>query len=219
MSVIDLIESIRRFLVASESPLAKPVLQKMKDISLDQRKLCLQKPHLPDHMKPFLDQALLGACQHDLEEIVNLIISNYHSLNWRVDDGLYYDKNANVGEGYAGNNMHCELIGPRNSFFTSPDFTLGIFVLGSHILYRDHCHTAPEFYLNMTGPTQWRFDKQKWETLEAGSMLWNQSGRIHATRVGETPFLSIYSWVHSITESCQVVDVDDWGQYEHEHQF
>ncbi len=214
LAVINLVESIRRYLIESESSFADPVLQKMKGISIDETEFCIQNPNLPDHMKYYLDQGLQEMRLDGLVDIKNRIKSVYDLLNWRVDDGLYYEKDADVGEAYTGNNMHCELIGPRNSFFESPDFTLGIFVLGSHVLYRDHCHVAPEFYLNMTGPTQWRFNKEEWETFEAGSILWNNSNRIHATHVGETPFISVYSWVHSITASCQVVDADDWDLYE-----
>jgi len=216
LEVINLVNSIRHFLVSSESSLAEPVLQKMEGISINDPKYCDQDASLPNHMKQYLDEGLQNIGPNALEDIRKRIISAYDLLNWRVDDGLYYEKEANIGEGYAKNNMHCELIGPRNSFFKSPDFTLGIFVLGSHVLYRDHCHVAPEFYLNMTGPTHWRFDRGKWETFEAGSMLWNQSGRIHATRVDDTPFISVYSWVHNITAPCQVVDVDDWALYESE---
>ena len=216
-SVIDLIESIRRFLIKSESAFAEPVLQKMGALSIDEPGFCIQNPNLPDHMKHYLGQGLQEMRQNGLDDIRYRIESAYDLLNWQVDDGLYYEKDADVGEAYTGNNMHCELIDPRNSFFKSPDFTLGIFVLGSHVLYRDHCHVAPEFYLNMTGPTQWRFNKGEWGTFEQGSMLWNDSGRVHATRVGDTPFISIYSWIHSITERCQVVDANDWDQHEFGH--
>lgn len=68
--------------------------------------------------------------------------------------------------------------------------------------------------MNLTGPTQWRFDLGPWIEFESDSMLWNEPYKAHATRVGDVPFVSIYSWCHSVNEQCSVVPAKDWDQYD-----
>ena len=135
-------------------------------------------------------------------------------LQWRVDKGTYYEANADVGKGYRDGNMHCELIGPNGSAYHHDDFTLGLFFLRPHVLYRDHAHRAPELYLTLMDPSGWRFNGGEWQDVPSGTVIWNAPDVAHATRVYETPFFSVYSWTRDIKSKCRVVLRDDWLEIE-----
>ena len=135
-------------------------------------------------------------------------------LQWRIDRGIYYESDADVGDGYRDGNMHCELIGPDGSAFLHDDFTLGLFLLKPRVLYRDHAHLAPELYLTLTGPTGWRIEDGLWQDKPPGAILWNAPETGHATRVYSEPFLSIYSWTRDVRSKCRVVPRPDWSEIE-----
>ncbi len=132
-----------------------------------------------------------------LSAIGAAIASSNGELTWRVDDGLYYRPGADVGDGYRNGNMHVVLL-------EADDFAMGLFLLRERVVYKDHHHPAPEFYLNLTGPTEWRFDAGEWTALPAGSVLWNDPGQVHATRTGGTPWLSCWAWIRDVDGACEV---------------
>jgi hypothetical protein len=47
-------------------------------------------------------------------------------------------------------------------------------------------------YLNLTNGTDWRFDNMVWTEKKSGSIVYNESYRVHAMKVNEQPFLSIW---------------------------
>ena len=93
----------------------------------------------------------------------------------------------------------------KRQLLRADDFVLGLFLLVPRVDYLDHRHAAPEFYLNLTGPTDWRFDFGPWESWPAGSVLWNEPGRVHALRTSDEPWLSVFAWMSNIDEPCEVV--------------
>ena len=119
-------------------------------------------------------------------------------LAWRVDDGAYYAEDAPVGDGYRHGNMHTVLA-------RGDDFAMGLFLLTPEVDYLDHRHAAPELYLNLTGPSRWRFGFGAWNEMPAGSVVWNEPGRVHATRSGTRPWLSFWAWLDHIDDPCEVV--------------
>lgn len=123
------------------------------------------------------------------------------ALDWRVDDGRYYEPGAPVGDGYRSGNMHTVLA-------EGDDLAIGLFLLAPATDYLDHRHAAPEFYLNLTGPTRWRFDGGPWLRHDAGTVVWNPPGRVHATTTGDAPWLSLWAWLADIDRPCEVVSVD-----------
>ena len=135
-------------------------------------------------------------------------------LTWRVDDGLYYAQGADVGDGYRTGNMHCLLFGPENSVVRADDFLLGFFLLAPRTLYRDHYHLAPELYIPLTGPSGWRFERGAWRDHEPGEVVFNPPEVIHATRVYDVPFLSIFAWSQDVDARCHVAESDDWAEIE-----
>lgn len=103
-----------------------------------------------------------------------------------------------MSESYRVGNMHAPLLSGR-------DVAMGLFLLTPDVDYLDHRHAAPEFYLNLSGPTRWRFDFGPWDELSADSIVWNDPGRIHAMQTGHRPWMGVWAWLSDIDEPCEVV--------------
>ena len=128
-----------------------------------------------------------------------------NDLNWRIDNGLFYNKNSKIGYDYLNGNMHTEIIGPINGFFKFNDFRLGLFLLEPNILYKDHRHEAPELYINLTENTSWRFNFKEWIKMDSGSIIYNEPFKIHGMKVNEIPFLSVWCWPYNSSKKCEIV--------------
>ena len=131
-------------------------------------------------------------------------------MKWNIDNGSFYEKNSGIGKHYLKGNMNSELIGPINGSFKSNEFRLGLFLLEPNIFYKDHKHEAPELYLNLTNGTHWRFRNRTWQEKSAGSIIYNKSNMVHAMRVNEVPFLSIWCWPYNSSKKCVLVPRKDW---------
>ena len=147
-------------------------------------------------------------------KLKSALMAGYTELQWRIDEGEFYAKGADVGDGYRRGNLHALLVGPEDCPFVANDFLLGFFLLSPNTLYRDHKHLAPELYVPLTGPSGWRFDQGAWEDHIAGSAIYNPPNIVHATRVYETPFLALFGWSQDIGSACEVVFADDWEKIE-----
>jgi hypothetical protein len=132
-------------------------------------------------------------------------------LAWK--DCSWYPRDR-IGEGFARAHAYASLVGPGERVFQAADFSIGLFLIGSRVLYRDHRHQAPELYFNLTGPSGWRFERGDWHDLDAGTFVWNEPLRVHATRVYETPWLCIYCWTKDLDKSSFVVPAPDWAEIE-----
>jgi quercetin dioxygenase-like cupin family protein len=106
------------------------------------------------------------------------------------------------------------LIGPDACGYLQSDFLLGVFMLGPRTFYRDHRHAAPELYLNLSDKSEWRLNAQDWQEYPAGSLIWNEAEAIHATRVNDMPFISVFIWLKNVKTPCITFPVDDWGEIE-----
>ena len=149
-------------------------------------------------------------------KLKSALMAGYNQLQWRVDEGGFYTKGADVGDGYRRGNLHALLVGPEDCPFVANDFLLGFFFLSPHTLYRDHKHLAPELYVPLTGPSGWRFNQGAWEDHIAGTAIYNPPNIVHATRVYETPFLALFGWSRDVGSACEVVFADDWENIEKE---
>jgi len=173
-----------------------------------------ENPVLPVDRAGLLDQSVASINEPALQPLAEQIRLARNGLTWRVDYGLFYPEEADVGQAYRDSNMHTEFIGPNGCVFHDDNFSLGLFMLAPRTLYRDHDHAAPELYFNLTGPCGWRFDKGIWQDFGAGSLIWNPEGLAHAMRSYEQPFLSVYSWTSNVNSLCRVVPADDWQEIE-----
>ena len=213
---VDLIRLIQGYLKENEAS-STGVSEVLSGISrhLSNPELAVAaNPELPADREELLDHSIASVTDATLQPLAEALRRIRNLVTWRIDYGLFYPKEADVGEGYLNGNMHTELIGPNGCVFRDDDFSLGLFMLSPATLYRDHDHAAPELYFNLTGPCGWRFDRGHWQDFEAGSLVWNPNGLAHAMRTYEQPFLSVYSWTENAKSVCRVVPVDDWQSIE-----
>ena len=149
-----------------------------------------------------------------LISIKKTINFSLESLRWNIDNGLYYDKDCDIGNDYLCGNMNTELIGPVNGHFKSKELKLGLFLLEPKIFYKDHKHEAPELYINLTSGTKWRFNNSEWKSKSAGSIIYNEPYKVHAMKVGKKPFLSVWCWPKNSSKKCMLVPKNDWFELE-----
>lgn len=120
-----------------------------------------------------------------------------------------------IGPAFASGHAFCPLIGPEAAL-PAPDAEFGLFLLAPHILYRDHCHPAPELYLPLTGPHGWRFGPGRPLIVKpAHHPIWNDAHRPHLTKVGPTAFLALYFWTRrDIDAPARILPAPDWPALE-----
>ena len=167
----------------------------------------------PAH-EELLRLAISNIPDHPLKNLKSSLAIGLNELCWRTDDGRFYADGADVGDGYRQGNMHALLVGPQNSPFYSDEVLLGFFLLAPRTLYRDHRHAAAEIYIPLTGPNGWRFEQGAWEDHAVGKAIFNAPNVVHATRVYDKPFLSLFLWSRDIGLPCEVIPANDWASIE-----
>ena len=119
-----------------------------------------------------------------------------------------------IGARFPKAHAFVSLIG-KGAPFEAEDYDLGLFLIEPRTLYRDHRHLAPELYAPITGPHRWRFGiDDPWKELAANIPVWNEPQRVHATLVGEQPFLAIFGWTRDVSAPASVVPAPDWREIE-----
>lgn len=132
-------------------------------------------------------------------------------LPWITYD--LYDRKE-IGETFAASHAFCSILGEAGPLQTT-DFDFGLFLIAPHVLYRDHCHAAPELYAPLTGPHGWRFKPNGPLVVKpAHEPVWNEPHRPHLTKVGPTPFLSLYCWTRDNDKPARVLPASDWTELE-----
>jgi len=214
-SIRQLTLSIVNYLEEHQSQAAgvSLILEKLASMDLSENQMRDLTPCASRH-DAILERAIAGISSPALNDIAITLKRAKEHLTWREDNGKYYRSGADLGEGYRQCNLHSLLIGPGACGFEHPDFNLGIFMLGPRTLYRDHRHAAPELYLNLSERSGWRLNARDWQDYSAGSLIWNASQVVHATRVYEQPFLSVFAWLEDVHQPCEVMPMDDWHEIE-----
>ena len=210
-----LIGSIVTYLQAhrAATPGVDLTLVKLAAMDLSEERLIDLPPQGTRHDE-VLKNAIAGIAAPELQEIAGCLKAAKDDLIWREDNAQFYPPGAELGERYTKCNLHTLLIGPDACGHHHPDFNLGIFMLGSRTLYRDHNHDAPELYLNLSEKSGWRFGTRDWQDYSAGSLIWNAAGDPHATRVYDQPFISVFVWLENVNSPCNVIHFDDWAEIE-----
>ena len=191
----------------------KEISKYLKNIPLESKnftKLDSNNPPKKNALLKALD-TINNPSLFSIKETINLSLE---SLRWNIDNGLYYDKDCEIGNDYLFGNMNTELIGPVNGHFKSKELKLGLFLLEPKIFYKDHKHEAPELYINLTSGTKWRFNDSDWKSKSAGSIIYNEPYKVHAMKVGKEPFLSVWCWPKNSSKKCTLVPKNDWFELE-----
>jgi Dimethlysulfonioproprionate lyase len=156
-----------------------------------------------------LDAALL--CMHGADALRHAIKAARPQLRWITYDAYPPDM---IGERFPVAHAFAPLIG-RDGFLPADDFELGMFLIAPKTLYRDHRHKAPELYVPLTGPHEWRFGAgDRWREYKANTPIWNESMRVHATLVRDIPFLALFAWTRDVIADAIVVPTADWAEIE-----
>ena len=191
----------------------KMLIQKIDNVNINQTALS-QSPNIQSEHEELLRTALDEATDPCILSIVRDIKACLLDVTWKQDKSEFYPISDEVGKRYMESNLHTQLIGPNGSVAKSKDFMLGVFMLGPWTLYKDHSHIAPEFYLNLSNKSDWRFNFGPWQRYGAGTLIWNPSKQIHATKVSDKPFLSIFAWLGHVNCFCKVHQSQDHSQIE-----
>jgi hypothetical protein len=156
-----------------------------------------------------LDAALF--CMNGADPLRQAINKARSELNWVTYDAYPPEM---IGRRFPVAHAFVSLIGGEG-FLPADDFELGLFLIAPKTLYRDHCHKAPELYVPLTGPHEWRFGVgESWTEYEAHEPIWNVPMRVHATLVREVPFLALFAWTKDVTAASVVVPAPDWLEIE-----
>ena len=158
----------------------------------------------------WLEAALQAAATH-APQLAAAIAAAAPHLAW-----VSYDRypRAEIGDSFAEGHAFASIAGGETAF-AADDFELGLFLIAPHVLYRDHCHRAPELYAPITGPHGWRFAPGRPLIVKpAGEPVWNPSLQPHLTKVGPTPFLCLFAWTRDVTEAARVLPAADWATLE-----
>jgi len=132
-------------------------------------------------------------------------------LAWAPYDRYPRDQ---IGNAFADGHAFASIMGD-GAPLPACDFELGLFLIAPHLLYRDHCHTAPELYAPLTGPHGWRFGPGRPLIVKPAHVpVWNPSYRPHLTKVGPVPFLCIFGWTRDVNDPARVIPADDWPRLE-----
>ena len=159
----------------------------------------------------YLNEALDLAGKQGNGTLANAIAQAGPHLPWVTYDS--YPREL-IGARFPKAHAFVSVIG-KGAPFDAEDFDLGLFLIEPRTLYRDHWHLAPELYAPITGPHRWRFGiDDPWQSLPANVPVWNDPQRVHATLVGENPFLAVFAWTRDVTAPASVVRAPDWLEIE-----
>jgi hypothetical protein len=159
----------------------------------------------------YLNEALDLAREQGNAALADAIADAGPYLPWVTYDS--YPREL-IGARFPKAHAFVSLIG-KGAPFEAEDYDLGLFLIEPRTLYRDHRHLAPELYAPITGPHPWRFGiDDPWRSLPANIPVWNEPQRVHATLVGEKPFLAVFAWTRDVSAPASVVPAPDWLEIE-----
>lgn len=184
------------------------VLRRMDEFDLSAAAVVLPEP-VETPTCAHLDEAIGLVAVSGGKPLAEAIARARPYLHWITYDAY----SAAIGPRFPRHHAFTGLIGEYR-MLAARDFAFGLFLIAPKTLYRDHRHPAPELYVPLTGPTRWRFDGGAWETRAAGEPVWNEPNAVHATLVGNRPFLCLYAWTRDVTLPAEVVDMSDWDAIE-----
>lgn len=169
---------------------------------------CLPVPRSHPVAERWLAPALATAAELQ-PQLAGAIAAAAPHLAWASYDP--YPRHE-IGDSFATGHAFASLAG-SDAGFAVEDAEIGLFLIAPRVLYRDHCHRAPELYAPLTGPHGWRFASGRPLIVKpAGEPVWNPSLQPHLTLVGEVPFLCLFVWTRDVADAARVIPADDWAE-------
>lgn len=173
----------------------------------------------PTHIRPARQSAVadrwlapaLAAVVPSQPALAAAIAAAAGQLEWITYDAY---PRKEIGEGFAAGHAFASIRGGEAPF-AARDFDLGLFLIAPGVLYRDHCHAAPELYAPLTGPHGWRFGPGRpLMAKHAHEPVWNPPHQPHLTKVGRVPFLCLFVWTKDVNNPARVLAAADWAALE-----
>ena len=169
---------------------------------------------MPSRSNPVVDAwlpAALAAAARTRPSLAAAIGEAAGMLDWVTYDAYPPER---IGEAFGKGHAFASLRGEASPF-AAADFELGLFLIAPGVLYRDHCHPAPELYAPLTGPHDWRFGPGRPLIRKPAHVpVWNPARQPHLTRVGTVPFLCLFVWTRDVNQPAVVIDAEDWAKLE-----
>lgn len=154
--------------------------------------------------------AALAALAPSHPDLAEAIADAAPWLGWITYDAY----GPEIGPDFAEGHAFASLIG-EEAALPAEDFDFGLFLIAPHVLYRDHAHKSPELYAPLTGPHGWRFGPDRPLIVKpAHEPVWNDPYRPHLTKIGPTPFLSLFAWTRDVQDPARVLPAQDWPELE-----
>jgi mannose-6-phosphate isomerase-like protein (cupin superfamily) len=148
---------------------------------------------------------IAGLAPPQAKAVVHELLQGRNEFCW----GQTYSA-ADFGQGFLDNYGWLEILGTRGHF-VHEEIAAGFLILGPHLLYPDHHHTAEEVYIPLTGGTEWRMGNGGFVRRDAGEVIHHPSNTSHAMRTGEEPLLAIYLWRGGPLAQKSVIDAASKG--------
>lgn len=202
LALIDaLLAEADRYLSRLPGPGVAEVRAGIAAASAAQRADGRENPIVAAHLEPALSAV------PDQPALVQAIRAAAPHLPWVTYDLYPRDQ---IGDAFADGHAFAEIIGP-GAPVGAADFSFGLFLIAPGVLYRDHCHPAPELYAPLTGPHRWRFGAEAPLVIKSAHQpVWNEPDAPHLTLVGAVPFLCLYGWTQDIGKPARVIPALDW---------
>lgn len=171
----------------------------------------VERPAAANAVQAELMPTALAALQATHPALAVAIAAVTPHLEWITYDAYPADQ---IGVEFPKAHAYATVIGAEAPIYTQ-DFDFGLFLIAPDVLYRDHCHKAPELYAPLTGPHGWRFGPdQPLMIKQAHDPVWNDPYAPHLTKVGPLPFLSLFCWTRDTTAIADVIPALDWAELE-----
>lgn len=206
-AILGLIDAADRYLSGFNGP---GIAEIRSGLAAARGPVTLPKPARNSVVDEWLGPAL-GQLGETHPELASAIEAAAPHLDWVTYDA--YDP-ALIGDGFRSGHAFASLIGGDAPVYAQ-DFDFGLFLIRPQVLYRDHCHPAPELYAPLTGPHGWRFGPGTPVMIRpAHQPVWNDPMAPHLTKVGWVPFLSLFGWTRDVAEPAVVLPATDWAELE-----
>ena len=117
-----------------------------------------------------------------VEKIANLVI--------------WHEESRGVTDLFKGGNAFAEIIGKRG-LMVSNHIRLGLYIQKPEINYPLHAHNAEEYYLILSGNTDWQIENKKFR-VGPGCIVHHHSSEAHGTHTDKEPLLAVWIWTVQI---------------------
>ncbi len=192
MTTVPNAESAWRDLTAGLTSLFGRLAPNVLDARLDATVQPMQQMHALKHLSAAL-QLGTGVTRSLCASVERL----RNELQWRQNPNY---AGAEFLDGYA----YCELIGPHGHMHHS-GVALGLLLLGPHITYPEHAHTAAEIYAVVAGHAEWLQGDRIWRGRTPGELIHHASMEPHAMRTSDQPLLAAYLWQDHLSDGARLV--------------